>query len=105
MEERGPELQAAGAAWAKTCDWLGRALGGRTRLGYEEPGQHCSSKSESRTGTLASVAEGSFHTHRVTQKGEHLGQRDQQQGQGEEASTWVEAQGMGRRGADSQHLG
>lgn len=49
-EEREAELQAAGAAWAKTCSWVGEALGGRMRLDYEEPGQHCLPKSDSRTG-------------------------------------------------------
>lgn len=50
-------------------------------------------------GTPASVAGGSFRTQRMTWKGEHLGQGDQQQkGQDKEASAQVEAQGMGRRG-------
>lgn len=42
-KERTADFQAAGAAQAKTCGWLGEALRGRTR-------PLCSSKSESREG-------------------------------------------------------
>lgn len=57
-------------------------------------------------GALAGVAEGSFHAPSMAWKGERLEPGEQQQaGEGEEASTWAEARGIGRRTCMHKHLG